>query len=231
MNEHTIVPTLNSYADQPGYYIRARPSSVDAPITYQIESEGYSIIDSYGVLDGEQISWSIIQSLKSLGLLYTDESGVIGADEFEPDASQLEETALGDEDARQLAVVIAKNLDIDEEALRAILDILNIDPSTFNFPETISQSGSESPTLGGHSSTPDFPVHDNIDVLDGETIYKTSDWWKAAVLAAGYSDSEVLVYLWRKDSNLWKRKQKYKITPDDWAKERSIINGLIAKTQ
>jgi hypothetical protein len=223
------VPSLNKYANEPGYYIRALPSSVDAPITYQIESEGYSIIESYGLKDGEQISWSIIQSLKSLGLLYTDQSGVVGADEFEPDTSQLEETALDDDAARRLAEVIAENIDIDGEELLVILDILDIDSSTFDLPDTESSDTGGFPTPPGHSSTPEFPVHDNIDVLDGETIFKTDDWWKGVILAAGYNSSEILVYLWHKDGNSWKRKQKYKVKPEDWPDERDTIDRLVSR--
>lgn len=222
------MPTLNQYTGRPGYYIRARPSSVEAPITYQIESEGYAVIDSFGLNHGDQIAWSIIQSLKSLGLLYTNESGVIGADEFKPDASQLEETALSDAEARRLATVIAENLDISNKKLRIILKILNIDPSTFDFPESSQDSNIGFPTPKGYSPTPNFPVHDNIDVLDGETIYKTDDWWKGVIVAAGYNGPDVLVYLWRRDGNSWKRKQKYRVAIKDWPEERSIINKVVS---
>ena len=226
MCEWTVVPTLNEYADKPGYYIRARPSSVASPITYQIRSEGYAVIDSYRVSDGDQISWSVIKSLKSLGLLYTDETGVIGTDEFDPDPSQLEETTLDEDAARQLAEVIAETLDIDEKEMRVILGILNIDPSTFDLPGSSTTSGF--PTPPGHSTTPDFPVDDSINVIDGETIYKTDDWWKAAVLTSGYNQQEVMVYLWLNDGQSWKRKQKYKVKADDWTDERATIDRLLS---
>jgi hypothetical protein len=224
------VPTLNEYTNEPGYYIRARPSSVGSPITYQIEPEAYSIIDAYGVVDGEQISWSVIQSLRSLGLVYTDQSGVLGSDEFEPDAEQLEETALDEAAARRLAEVIRTNLDIDAETFRTILDILNLDPSTFEFEETSSGFDIDFPTPKDYTSVPDFPVHDNIEVIDGKTIFKTNDWWKGAILASGYNSPDVLVYLWQKNGQSWKRKQKYKVAPDDWADEREIIDELVAQS-
>ena len=223
------MPTLNKYASKSGYYIRARPSSVDSPITYQIESEGYSIIESYGLTDGEQVSWSIIKSLKSLGLLYTDESGVIGADEFEPDPSQLEETALDDDAARQLVKVIAANIDIDPESLKVILEILDIDASPSDFVDTNSGTSVGMPTPAGWSPTPDFPVHDSINVLDGETIFKSDDWWKGAILAAGYDGPDILVYLWHKDNHSWKRKQKYKVDSDDWPEERDTVDRLVER--
>lgn len=223
------MPTLNKYTNEPGYYVRARPSSTGAPITYQIESEGYSIIESYGLSDGEQISWSIIQSLRSLGLIYTDQSGVLDSDEFEPDPSQLKETALDDAAARRLAEVIAENLDIGVDQLRTILDILNIDPTTFDLGDQTSGSNSGFPTPRGHSPVPEFPVHDNIEVIDGETMFKTDDWWKAAVLATGYNSPDVLVYLWRKDGGSWKRKQKYKVAPDDWEAEKQTIDRLVSQ--
>jgi len=223
------MPTLNKYADRPGYYIRARPSSADAPITYQIESEAYPVIDSYGMQDGDKLAWSVIQSLKSLGLLYTNESGIIGPDEFEPDASQLEETALDAAAARRLARAIAKNLDVTESELRVILEILNIDPTTFESPDTTRTASSRFPTPPGYSPIPEFPVHDNIEVLAGETVYKTEDWWKGVILAAGYNGPDILVYLWRKNGDAWKRKQKYKVAVKDWKSERSIINELVSQ--
>ena len=127
--ETPYMPTIQEYTNDPGYFIRARPSNVESPITYQIESEGYAIIDSYGLSHKDQISWSVVQSLKSLGLLYTNKSGVIGSDEFEPDPDQLKETELGEEAALRLAKVISKNIDISPGELREILSILNIDPS------------------------------------------------------------------------------------------------------
>lgn len=224
------MPTLNKYSDKSGYYIRARPSGTNAPITYQIESEGYSVIESYGLSDGEQISWSVIQSLRSLGLVYTDQSGVLGADEFEPDASQLDETKLDDAAARRLAEVIAENLDIDPEELGEILSILDIEPATFDFDQGDSQANIEFPTAKDPSSTPGFPVHDNIDVLDGETLFKSDDWWKAVIIAVGYKSPDVLVYLWRKDGQSWKRKQKYKVSSEDWEEEKQAIERLVSQT-
>lgn len=223
------MPTLNEYTDEPGYFVRARPSSVEAPITYQIESDGYCIIDSYGLSDGNQISWSIIQSLKSLGLLYTNESGVLGTDEFEPDPDQLKETALDDQAAHRLAKVICNNIDINADQLENILYILEIDPQSFDYidDKSVDETGSQTPP---HTTTvPEFPVHDQIDVLSGETIYKTDDWWKAAILSDGYQNTEILVYLWRNDGNSWKRKQKYKVkSEDEWKKEKQIIDKLFS---
>lgn len=223
------MPTLNEYADDPGYFIRARPSSVKSPITYQIEPEGYCIIDSYGLSDQDQISWSFIQSLRSLGLLYTDQSGVIGSDEFEPDPKQLKKTKLGKQAAYRLAEVIYENLDINSEELKEILHILGIDPKKFKRSDDKNKNSSNSLTGKTTSTMAEFPVHDSIDVLSGETIYKTNDWWKAAILSNGYQGPEISVYLWQKNGTSWKRKQKYKVKSEkDWNKEKEIIDGLIS---
>jgi hypothetical protein len=224
------VPTLNEYTSDPGYFVRARPSSVESPITYQIESDGYCVIDSYGLSDGDQISWSIIQSLKSLGLLYTNESGVLETDEFEPDPDQLKETALDDQEARRLAEIIYNNIEIGEDQLKDILSILDVDPQSIDYIEDKTVSGIDFPTPSDNSTMPQFPVHDQVDVLSGETIYKTNDWWKAAILSDGYQSTEILIYLWRKDGNSWKRSQKYKAkSEEDWENEKQTIDKLLSQ--
>jgi hypothetical protein len=227
--ENPYMPTIQEYTNDPGYFIRARPSSVESPITYQIEPEGYAIIDSYGLSHEDQISWSVIQSLKSLGLLYTNKSGVIGSDDFEPDPDQLKETELDEKAALRLAKVISENIDISSEKLREILSILNIDPSLIDDNNSILTTRRDFPTPQSNLNMPNFPVHDEIDVLNGETIYKTNDWWKAAILSDGYQGTEILIYLWHKDGSSWKRSQKYKVkSQDEWEKEKEIVDRLIS---
>ena len=73
-----------------------------------------------------------------------------------------------------------------------------------------------------------FPVHEVYDVVRGETIYKSEDWWKAVVLYDGPKGSEVGVYLWKHDSSGWKRKQKYAIeSKDDWNRDRESIAAFV----
>jgi hypothetical protein len=78
----------------------------------------------------------------------------------------------------------------------------------------------------------DFPVHDSIDVLDGETIYKTTEWWKAVVLYAGYSDTKIGVYLWQHTEEEWRRRQKFVVrSRDDWERDSGYIETYLSKLE
>lgn len=79
-----------------------------------------------------------------------------------------------------------------------------------------------------------FPVSDSLTVLDGNTIYKTDEWHKAAVLytygaeSSDSSDPELAIYLWHKREGQWNRKQKYSIrTADGWAEDREVLERLL----
>jgi len=72
-----------------------------------------------------------------------------------------------------------------------------------------------------------LPVHESIDVIASETLYKNDDWWKAAVLTEGYNDEEVSVYLWTSTDDGWKRKQKYTAKSfGDWQDEKEVVSDL-----
>lgn len=82
------------------------------------------------------------------------------------------------------------------------------------------------------SSQTRFPVHESLDVLDGETIYRTDEWHKAVVLyrySITESDSpELAIYLWHKEDGKWKRKQKYVArTSDAWEEDRGVIERFL----
>lgn len=73
-----------------------------------------------------------------------------------------------------------------------------------------------------------FPVHDELDVVHGETIYKTTDWWKAAVLYESFGDHRVGVYLWKRTDHGWKRQQKYSgRSVADWYQDKMAIEALL----
>lgn len=79
-------------------------------------------------------------------------------------------------------------------------------------------------------STPDFPVHDSLDVIDGSTVYKNEEWWKAVVVYESY-ERRIGVYLWkwRDESDRWVRKQKYVIRdPADWERDREIVDVYLS---
>jgi len=75
-----------------------------------------------------------------------------------------------------------------------------------------------------------FPVDSTISVINGETIYKNSNWWLAVILANTFGHNKILIYQWRfdKTSNKWKRKQKLSINfSKDWEKMKPIIERYI----
>lgn len=76
-----------------------------------------------------------------------------------------------------------------------------------------------------------IPVHDSLTVVDSEDIYHTSDWWKAAVKYR-FDDvdeyNEVAVYLWHREDDGWKRKNKYVIKSEEaWRTDSSVIESLL----
>jgi hypothetical protein len=75
------------------------------------------------------------------------------------------------------------------------------------------------------------PVHDSLTVLDSADIYHTLNWWKAAVRYR-FDDAdeydEVAVYLWHREDDGWKRKNKYVIkSAEAWRTDRSVIESLL----
>jgi len=78
---------------------------------------------------------------------------------------------------------------------------------------------------------PNFPVHEELNVEDGHTIFKNDDWWKAVVLYEGFRDSsEVGVYLWKEQDGEWRRQQKYVIrSADDWEQDREVVESFVSE--
>lgn len=73
-----------------------------------------------------------------------------------------------------------------------------------------------------------FPVHDKIDVIDGETVYKNDSWWKAVILSEGFRGREVNIYVWLNEDNGWTRKQKYSVkSRDDWESDRDLVDEFV----
>jgi len=77
----------------------------------------------------------------------------------------------------------------------------------------------------------EYPVSDYYGVVDGDTVFKSDSWWKA-VLKIGekgdYETEEVMVYLWQKRDEGWKRRQKYTIKREsDWKDEVDAVETLL----
>lgn len=75
-----------------------------------------------------------------------------------------------------------------------------------------------------------YPVHSSIDVHAGETIYRTDDWWKAAVTHSYDSgEPEIAIYLWHKDDDGWTRKNKYHVkTAEAWKSDRQLVDEYLS---
>lgn len=132
------MPTINEYANDIGYYILAHPPGGSGTVTYNIDITGYPIIDDLDVSDGEEISWEVVEVLKSLGLIYTHGSGTISSDNFDPEAEQLEKVSLTEEEAHRLAESIQRNTEVNEEKLSGVTSILGIE-SIPSEPKSIEQ--------------------------------------------------------------------------------------------
>lgn len=123
------MPTFNKYKNKLGYFIRAWTPET-GNINYKIRKEGNPIVEDFGLKDGDEISWDTINSLKALGLIYTDESGTIATDEFVPDPDHISETSLSDQKAHDLFDILHNHRNISPNELDEICGILGIDKST-----------------------------------------------------------------------------------------------------
>lgn len=123
------MPTFNEYKNERGYYIRAWTPGT-GNINYKIRREGAPIVNNYDISDEDVISWDTIKSLKSLGLIYTEGSGTLSNDDFDPDPDQVEETSLSAEEAQKLLETIQEHRNLSQEKLEELCSILGIEPAT-----------------------------------------------------------------------------------------------------
>lgn len=76
----------------------------------------------------------------------------------------------------------------------------------------------------------EFPIHEDLDVQDGETIFKSDDWWKAVMLYEGYRGPEIGIYLWQQKDGDWRRSQKYVIrSQDDWQQDKEAVEKYVSE--
>lgn len=76
---------------------------------------------------------------------------------------------------------------------------------------------------------PEFPVHDEITVQDGRTVFKDDRWWKAVILYEDFQGLAVAVYVWQNwNGDDWRRQQKYVIRSHEaWEQDRDLIEEFI----
>jgi hypothetical protein len=84
---------------------------------------------------------------------------------------------------------------------------------------------------GEANSNTEFPVSDYYSVAGGETVIKDNGWWKAVVeidQKGDYETREVVVYLWQRQDESWRRRQKFTIKGDErWEKEASVFESVL----
>jgi len=73
-----------------------------------------------------------------------------------------------------------------------------------------------------------YPVHETLEVIGGETIFKTDRWWLAVVKTRAFGREAVSVYLWVKRGDEWKRQQKLSIRGREmWEKIKKAVESLL----
>jgi len=76
-----------------------------------------------------------------------------------------------------------------------------------------------------------YPVRPSITVRDSDDIYKTEDWWKAALRYSTDSSENwiIAIYLWHKDGGGWTQKNKYNIkSVEAWQMDVEIIDSYLS---
>ncbi len=110
--------------NDPGYFIRAWTSDL-GNINYKLRSRGNAIIERFGLVDGAEISWTTIHTLKSIGEIYTEGSGTLGPDDFAPLDGDTK--TLSEEEAKQLLDSILDEKNPSEQRIEELCNILDID--------------------------------------------------------------------------------------------------------
>jgi hypothetical protein len=80
------------------------------------------------------------------------------------------------------------------------------------------------------ASKDEFPISEELKVLEGTTLYKTGKWWSAVALVDSFGRRQVALYLWLNKEGKWKRQQKFVIhSREEWSKIREAVDGLSEK--
>jgi len=75
-----------------------------------------------------------------------------------------------------------------------------------------------------------LPTNEMIKVIEYVTITKSEYWWTAVVLAGEEGHKKVMLYMWNKRGDTWKRKQKFTFgRKRDWPLYKDAIEKLLEK--
>ena len=86
----------------------------------------------------------------------------------------------------------------------------------------------------GLSANEDLPISDYYEVAGGKTVFQSNGWWKAIVKIeqkGSYETEEIMVYLWQRVDDNWRRRQKYTIkSQQKWNEESEIVESVLGTT-
>jgi hypothetical protein len=132
------MPVLHQYEDGSGYYLRAKPSGLNTPITYQVHNSARSFFSDLGYRDGDSVPWEVIQPLRAIGHIYTNGQGVEEGDQTDSIGGKIAE--LNKKGRKELVDYIGQytNISVDKkrelerllekekvEEINAIIELLN----------------------------------------------------------------------------------------------------------
>lgn len=78
-------------------------------------------------------------------------------------------------------------------------------------------------SVGGET----LPISESLKVIEGITLYKTEKWWSAVALVESFGRRQIAVYLWIKQRDQWKRKNKFIIhNRAEWQRIKGAVERL-----
>jgi hypothetical protein len=80
------VPTVAEYSSGEGYYIRAKPPQIGF-VTYQVTPAGNRILEKLDCQDGDELGWNVVNTLRELSFVYTQNSGIDDQEGLPEDSS------------------------------------------------------------------------------------------------------------------------------------------------
>lgn len=145
------MPTLKAYANDPGYYINARPPNI-GNITYQLTDSATTFITDLGYGDEDDLPWGLISPLRGAGHVYTHNQGPTSGDET-PDLDGRLLPELTDREARKLLAYLSSKSNVHTDILSKLQQ--NVD--TRNSETTSSRGGDKTEATSTSESGPGLP--------------------------------------------------------------------------
>ncbi len=79
-----------------------------------------------------------------------------------------------------------------------------------------------------HDEEERMPIKPPLKVISSQTVSKKFGWWAAVVLLESYARKQICFYLWQKNEDGWKRKQKFGIhSKEDWQVMKKAVESYV----